>query len=117
MNLELRVVIRQLGLLFFILSAVIAAVALFAVYDNAAGGSDDGADLRALLITALVGSLCGGVMFEAFDPAVHIIQELQHANFMDRRVGCDWGTHSVAASILLGQLRLPYEEFPQGKMA
>ncbi len=63
MNLELRVVIRQLGLLFFILSAVIAAVALFAVYDNATGGSDDGSDLRALLITALVGSLCGGVMF------------------------------------------------------
>lgn len=63
MNVELRVVIRQLGLLFFILSAVIAAVALFAAYENATGGSDDGADLRALLITALVGSFCGGVMF------------------------------------------------------
>ena len=57
----------------------------------------------------------GGVMFEAFDPKTHIIQELRGADFMDRRVGCDWGTHSVAAAILLGQLRHSHT-LPDGRV-
>ncbi len=63
MNLELRVVIRQLGLLLLVLSALIGAVALFAVYDRLAGRSVDDADLRALLTAGFVGFLCGGSLF------------------------------------------------------
>ncbi len=65
MNLELRVAIRQLGLLLFVLSALIAAVGLFAVYDRLTGLSADDADLRALLMTAFAGFFSGGLLFVA----------------------------------------------------
>lgn len=65
MNLELRVVIRQLGFLMFVLSALIAGVALFAVYDRLTGRSPDSADLRALSITAFAGFFFGGLLFIA----------------------------------------------------
>ena len=63
MNLELRVVIRQLGFLMFVLSALIAAVALFAVYERLTGRSPDGADLRALSIAAFVGFFFGALLY------------------------------------------------------
>ncbi len=65
MNLELRVVIRQLGLLLFVLSALIAAVGFFAIADNISGKNADTADVAALLISAFVGLLCGGLLHVA----------------------------------------------------
>ncbi|UCC32793.1 MAG: TrkH family potassium uptake protein [Phycisphaerales bacterium] len=62
---ELRVVIRQLGFLMFVLAALIAAVALFAVYERLTGRSPHGADLRALSITAFVGFFFGGLLYVA----------------------------------------------------
>jgi trk system potassium uptake protein TrkH len=63
MNLELRVVTRQLGLLILVLSALVAAVALFAAYDLLSGRSPDTEDLHALWVTALVGLVGGGALF------------------------------------------------------
>ncbi|MGB2985304.1 MAG: TrkH family potassium uptake protein [Phycisphaerae bacterium] len=63
MNLEIRVVIRLLGLLLVVLSAMIAAVGMFAAYEHLTGRSADGADLHALLVTAFVGLLIGGVLY------------------------------------------------------
>ncbi len=62
MNLELRVVARQLGLLLFVLSALIAAVAAFAAYDYLAGNGADHSDLLALLLTALIGAVLGVIL-------------------------------------------------------
>ncbi|MGD2107995.1 MAG: TrkH family potassium uptake protein [Phycisphaerae bacterium] len=63
MNLELRVVIRQLGLLVLILSALIAGVALFAGYERITNADGDGADLTAMLVTAVIGAVTGGILF------------------------------------------------------
>ena len=57
MNLDLRVVSRHLGLLMFVISAFILAIALFAVVDRLTGVSANGADLTALLVTALLGAI------------------------------------------------------------
>ena len=57
MNLDLRVVSRHLGLLMFVISAFILAIALFALVDRLTGVSANGADLTALLVTALLGAI------------------------------------------------------------
>jgi hypothetical protein len=49
-------------------------------------------------------SVLGGVMFDCFDPAVHIIRRPAYANFRFR-CGGDWGTAAPSTCILLGQLR------------
>ena len=63
MRLELRVVLRHLGLLCFVLSALIASTAILAGYDRMTGRVADGADLLALLLTAGIGVLLGAVFF------------------------------------------------------
>jgi hypothetical protein len=66
----------------------------------AACGSD-----AALADAWLKGSwnVLGGVMFDVFDPAIHII-EPPNADYR-WRCGGDWGTAAPATCILLGQLR------------
>ena len=59
MSVDFRVVFRQLGLLLLVLSALIMAVAVFAMIR----GGGNGADLKALLATAVLGVLLGGVLF------------------------------------------------------
>ncbi|RMF10773.1 MAG: hypothetical protein D6763_04945 [Alphaproteobacteria bacterium] len=49
-------------------------------------------------------SVLGGVMFDVFDPAVHIIRDPAHAS-MRLCCGGDWGTAAPATCILLGQLK------------
>lgn len=49
-------------------------------------------------------SVLGGVMFDVFDPAVHIIKLPPYADML-LRVGGDWGTAAPAACILLGRLK------------
>ena len=56
MSVDFRVVFRQLGLLLFVLGALLMAVAVFAMIR----GGSDGADLKALLATALLAALLGG---------------------------------------------------------
>ncbi len=65
MKLEIRVVLRNLGLLLLVLSAVIASVAVFAAYERWTGGPKAGGDLAALLITAGFSAACGGVLVRA----------------------------------------------------
>lgn len=62
MNLELRAVTRLLGLLILVLSALIAAIAFFAVLQPG-GLADHHADFRALLASAFIGALLGGGLF------------------------------------------------------
>lgn len=62
MNLDYRVVIRQLGLLLLILSAAVIAVGLFAILDGPSSGSTDRSDIAALFVTALIGCLAGGLL-------------------------------------------------------
>lgn len=62
MNLDYRVVIRQLGSLLLLLSAMVAAVGLFAVLDGPSNGSTERSDVAALFITAIVGCLIGGLL-------------------------------------------------------
>lgn len=65
MSLELRVVSRQLGLLLFVLSSLIAAVGLFAAYERFTGRSPDTSALYALWITTLAGLAGAGALFVA----------------------------------------------------
>ncbi len=86
MNLELRVVIRQLGLLMLILSALIGCVAIFAGYEHLRNSDSDGADLLALLMSALVGVVGGGILFFAGRKGVGLLGQ-QEALLL---VGCSW---------------------------
>ena len=61
MTLALRIVIRQLGLLLLVLSALILAVAAFAWIQNRPGA----ADVQAFLITGLIALLAAGAMLLA----------------------------------------------------
>lgn len=63
MNIELRVVLRQLGLLLFGLSALIVTVGVFALAERLTGHSQDWADVRALGMTAFLGFLAGTACF------------------------------------------------------
>ncbi len=49
-------------------------------------------------------SVLGGVMFDCFDPAIHIIRQPAYAD-LRLRCGGDWGTAAPATCILLGQLK------------
>ena len=62
MNLDFRLISRHLGLLMFVLSAVIVLVAVFAAVDRALGGTEGGQDLLALVMSAGLGVLGGGVL-------------------------------------------------------
>lgn len=48
----------------------------------------------------------GGVMFDCFDPSVHIIARPPYGEFR-YLVGADWGTASPSAALLLGRLKGP----------
>ena len=63
MTLDIRVVGRHLGLLMFVLSAVILAIGIFAMADSPRAENPDRADIRAFLLTALMGTLLGGMLF------------------------------------------------------
>ncbi len=62
MNLNYRVVIRQLGLLLFVLSALIGAVGLFGVVDHWGGATKSTGDVEALFLTAFGGLMAGGLL-------------------------------------------------------
>ncbi len=49
-------------------------------------------------------SVLGGVMFDVFDPAVHIVRQPTYGDML-LRCGGDWGTAAPATCILLGRLR------------
>ncbi len=56
----------------------------------------------------------GGVMFDVFDPAVHVVRR---PPYLDARylIGADWGTASPAAALLLARLKAPIgDRFRQG---
>jgi len=59
-------------------------------------------------------SVLGGVMFDMFNPAAHIVvppqADLRH------RVGGDWGTAAPSTAILLGQLRDDAGRLPAGSV-
>lgn len=63
MTLELRVVIRQLGLLMLVLSALILAVAAFACLDHFVGGRGETVEPVSMLLAGAIGALVGAVMF------------------------------------------------------
>jgi len=65
MKLELRVVIRSLGLLLIVLSAVMAVMALFSGVNRLTGDAAEGAAFQALLMVTLAGALGGGAMYLA----------------------------------------------------
>ena len=73
MNLDLRVVSRHLGLLMFVLSAFILGIALFAIGDRLAGATSGSADLKALLLTALVGAVLATGLLIAGRKSVDLI--------------------------------------------
>jgi len=58
-------------------------------------------------------SVLGGVMFDAFDPAVHIIRT---PPYYDARyyIGGDWGSAAPAVALLLAKLRSPVGKLRQG---
>jgi hypothetical protein len=56
----------------------------------------------------------GGVMFDAFDPAIHIIPAPQTSMLL--RCGGDWGTAAPATCILAGQLRQSAGRVPFGSI-
>ncbi|MPY74912.1 MAG: hypothetical protein GEU87_11680 [Alphaproteobacteria bacterium] len=60
-------------------------------------------------------SVLGGVMFDLFDPAVHIIP---HVRYPDMRLLCggDWGTAAPSTCILLGRLRAPVGRLRYGSI-
>ncbi|UCE58363.1 MAG: TrkH family potassium uptake protein [Phycisphaerales bacterium] len=62
MNLDLRNTARHLGLLMFVLSALVGAAAGFAGWDHAFAGHADTADIRALSATILIGVVVGGLL-------------------------------------------------------
>jgi len=62
MNLDLRAISRNLGLLVFVLSALILLVAAFALADNRLAHSPENSDVRALLITVAMGVMLGGFL-------------------------------------------------------
>jgi trk system potassium uptake protein TrkH len=62
MNLDLRIIIRNLGLVLLVLSGVIGLVAVFALGDRWLGYSGDESELGALLVSALVGVGAGVVL-------------------------------------------------------
>ena len=49
-------------------------------------------------------SVLGGVMFDMYDPAVHLIQKPVNASWKFR-CGGDWGSNAPAVVILMGQLK------------
>lgn len=55
----------------------------------------------------------GGVMFDVFDPAVHIIRPPAYAG-LKMLIGADWGTAAPATGILLGRLKEPVGHLRQG---
>ena len=59
MNLDIRLVLRQLGLLMLVLSALIVAVAAFAWLDHFVGEPTETIEPLALLVAALSGTLVG----------------------------------------------------------
>lgn len=63
MILQLRVVIRQLGMLLFVLSALIALVSVFAGLDYLAGTTLETVDCKAFAISALIGFLISAILF------------------------------------------------------
>lgn len=56
----------------------------------------------------------GGVMFDVFDPAVHIIRRPAVTASYRMIIGADWGTAAPATGILLGRLREPLGHLRQG---
>ncbi|MHC4696487.1 MAG: TrkH family potassium uptake protein [Planctomycetota bacterium] len=62
MILDLRVTARHLGFLLFVLSAFVLLMAVFAWGDRYFGAQTDTADIRALVITVLVGTSFGGLL-------------------------------------------------------
>lgn len=77
----------------------------------ASTGSD-----RALADAWLAGKwdVLGGVMFDVFDPAVHIIRRPAVTASYRMIIGADWGTAAPATGILLGRLREPLGHLRQG---
>lgn len=49
-------------------------------------------------------SVLGGVMFDVFDPTVHIVRQPTYGDML-LRCGGDWGTAAPATCILLGRLK------------
>lgn len=60
-------------------------------------------------------SVLGGVMFDVFDPAVHIIRQPAYAD-MRLRCGGDWGTAAPATCVLLGQLKADLGPYKNGSI-
>lgn len=64
MNVEVRVVLRLLGFVLLVLSALIAGVGIFAVVDRLSGTAlTDASDVAALWLSAFVGLLAGGLLY------------------------------------------------------
>jgi len=57
----------------------------------------------------------GGLMFEMFDPRVHI-KDPPPPHYLKLRIGVDWGTASPATATLLGELRSPLGTFIPGDL-
>ncbi len=55
----------------------------------------------------------GGVMFDVFDPAVHIVRPPPYARF-SLLIGADWGTAAPSTAILLGRLKEPVGPYRPG---
>lgn len=49
-------------------------------------------------------SVLGGVMFDMFNPAIHVIKDPPYGEFRFL-IGADWGTASPSAALLLGRLK------------
>lgn len=60
-------------------------------------------------------SVLGGVMFDAFDSAVHVVKPPTYARFK-YCLGGDWGSAAPAVCLLLGQLRDPIGRMPYGSI-
>lgn len=60
-------------------------------------------------------SVLGGVMFDMFNPAVHIIRQPAYAS-MRLRCGGDWGTAAPATCILLGRLKADFGPYRYGSI-
>lgn len=56
----------------------------------------------------------GGVMWDQFDPAIHIVPEVPGMR-MHYRIGCDWGIHALACGVLLGELQHD-QTLPNGRV-
>jgi len=62
MIVDLRIIARHLGLLMFVVSAFVLAVAVFAFVDAKLGNGGDGSDLRAFIVTVALGVSLGGIL-------------------------------------------------------